>query len=214
MFFEGDRIWAIREMILASDEAGRQTALEKLIPFQRKDFEGIFKAMNGHPVTVRLLDPPLHEFVPHDEKGQREMAKVMGISVSKVKAKVDSLHEFNPMLGHRGCRLGVTYPEIYAMQAQAIMEAACDLTKKKIKVIPEIMIPLIGTKAEFDILAEITHDVAKDVIKKSGVKVNYMVGTMIERSRATLVADQVAEKEDYFSFVTNDRTQRAFGYIR
>ena len=214
MFFEGDRIWAIREMILAGDLAGREKALAKLLPVQREDFEGIFKAMNGYPVTVRLLDPPLHEFLPHTKEGQEEMAKRLGIPADKVKSKVNALHEFNPMLGHRGCRLSITYPEICEMQARAIMEAACNMTKKGIKVLPELMIPLIGTKAEFDVLAELIHKVAKDVIAKSGVKVNYMVGTMMEIPRATLIADTVAENAEFFSFGTNDLTQMTFGYSR
>ena len=214
MFFEGDRIWAIREMILADDLAGREKALKKLLPYQRKDFEGIFKAMDGLPVTVRLLDPPLHEFLPHDADGQKEMAKRMKVSPAVVKGKVDSLHEFNPMLGHRGCRLSITYPEICKMQVTAIMEAACNMAKKKIKVLPEIMIPLIGTKAEFDILEEVSRQIAEDVIKAKKVKVNYMVGTMMEIPRATLVADTVAEKAEFFSFGTNDLTQMTFGYSR
>ena len=214
MFFEGDRIWAIREMILADDLAGRQAALKKLLPHQRKDFEGIFKAMNGLPVTVRLLDPPLHEFLPHDDAGQKEMAKRMKITPAQVKAKVDSLHEFNPMLGHRGCRLSITYPEICKMQVTAIIEAACNMAKKKVKVAPEIMIPLIGTKAEFDILEELARETADAIIKSKGVKVNYMVGTMMEIPRATLIADKVAEKAEFFSFGTNDLTQMTFGYSR
>jgi len=214
MFFEGERIWAIREMILANDVQGREKALTKLLPFQRKDFEGIFKAMNGFPVTVRLLDPPLHEFLPHDVKGQTEMAKRLNITVEKVKAKVDSLHEFNPMLGHRGCRLSITYPEICRMQVTAIMEAACNAAKSGIKVFPEIMIPLIGTKAEYDMMAEIAHEVAKNVIQEKNIKVNYMVGTMMEIPRATLVADKVAENAEFFSFGTNDLTQMTFGYSR
>ncbi len=214
MFFEGDRIWAIREMILANDLQGREKALKKLLPLQRKDFEGIFKAMNGFPVTVRLLDPPLHEFLPHEKKGQAEMAKRLKIKPSEVKSKVDSLHEFNPMLGHRGCRLSITYPEICKMQVTAIMEAACNMAKKGIKVFPEIMIPLIGTKAEYDILAELSHDIAKATIKAKGVKVKYMVGTMMEIPRATLIADQVAENAEFFSFGTNDLTQMTFGYSR
>ena len=214
MFFEGDRIWAIREMILANNLAGREKALAKLLPVQREDFEGIFEAMNGYPVTVRLLDPPLHEFLPHTDEGQEEMAKRLGITADKVKFKVNALHEFNPMLGHRGCRLSITYPEICKMQTRAIMEAACNMTKKGIKVLPEIMIPLIGTKAEFDVLAEIIHEVAKETIKQSGVKVNYLVGTMIEIPRAALVADTVAENAEFFSFGTNDLTQMTFGYSR
>jgi len=214
MFFEGDRIWAIREMILADDLAGREKALKKLLPYQRKDFEGIFKAMDGLPVTVRLLDPPLHEFLPHDSKGQAEMAKRLKITPAVVKAKVDSLHEMNPMLGHRGCRLSITYPEICKMQVTAIMEAACNMAKKNIKVLPEIMIPLIGTKAEYDILEEISRKTAEDVIKAKGKKVGYLVGTMMEIPRATLVADKVAEKAEFYSFGTNDLTQMTFGYSR
>jgi len=214
MFFEGDRIWAIREMILANDVEGREKALAKLLPYQRKDFEGIFKAMDGLPVTVRLLDPPLHEFLPHEAKGQAEMAKRLKITPAKVKAKVEALHEMNPMLGHRGCRLSITYPEICKMQVTAIIEAACNMQKKKIKVLPEIMIPLIGTKAEFDILEEITRETADAIIKKKGVKVKYLVGTMMEIPRATLVADKVAEKAEFFSFGTNDLTQMTLGYSR
>ncbi len=214
MFFEGDRIWAIREMILAEDEEGRKKALNKLLPYQRKDFEGIFKAMNGLPVTIRLLDPPLHEFLPHDKAGQIEMAKRLKTTSAKVKAKVDSLHEFNPMLGHRGCRLSITYPEICVMQVTAIMEAACNVAKKGVKVFPEIMVPLIGTEAEFSILEEIIRNTADAIIKKKGAKVKYMVGTMMEIPRATLVADKVAEKAEFFSFGTNDLTQMTFGYSR
>ncbi|MCK5581078.1 MAG: pyruvate, phosphate dikinase [Candidatus Omnitrophica bacterium] len=214
MFFEGDRIWAIREMILAEDQAGREIALKKLLPYQRKDFEGIFKVMNGLPVTIRLLDPPLHEFLPHDAKGQAEMAKRLKTTAAKIKAKVDSLHEFNPMLGHRGCRLSITYPEICKMQVSAIIEAACNVSKKKVKVLPEIMIPLIGTKAEFDILEKVARQTADEIIKKKKAKVSYMVGTMMEIPRATLVADKVAEKAEFFSFGTNDLTQMTFGYSR
>ncbi len=214
MFFEGDRIWAIREMILSEDEAGREKALKKLLPYQRKDFEGIFKAMNGHPVTIRLLDPPLHEFLPHDEKGQKEMAKRMGISANVVKKKVESLHEFNPMLGHRGCRLSITYPEICRMQVTAIVEAACNVTKKGVKVLPEIMIPLIGTDVEFNILAQLTRETADAIIAKKKSKVKYLVGTMMEIPRATLIADKVAQEAEFFSFGTNDLTQMTFGYSR
>ena len=214
MFFEGERIWAIREMILADDLAGREKALKKLLPLQRKDFEGIFKAMDGLPVTVRLLDPPLHEFLPHDKAGQTEMAKRLGTTPAKVKAKVDSLHEMNPMLGHRGCRLSITYPEICKMQVSAIIEAACNVAKKGVKVLPEIMIPLIGTKAEYDILEEVSRETAEAVIAKKGVKVKYLVGTMMEIPRATLVADKVADKAEFFSFGTNDLTQMTFGYSR
>ncbi|HIG16228.1 MAG TPA: pyruvate, phosphate dikinase, partial [Candidatus Handelsmanbacteria bacterium] len=214
MFFEGDRIDAVREMILAEDEAGRRKALAKLKPIQRKDFEGIFKAMNGLPVTIRLLDPPLHEFLPHETAQQREMAKNMGISLAQVKAKVDSLHEFNPMLGHRGCRLGITYPEIYEMQVEAIIEAALNSKKRKIKALPEIMIPLVGTVKELSYLKEMTDRVAAQVMKKKKAKVNYMVGTMIEIPRAALLADKIAKEAEFFSFGTNDLTQLTFGYSR
>ena len=214
MFFEGDRIMAVREMILADDESGRRKALEKLLPYQRDDFYGIFKAMHDLPVTVRTLDPPLHEFLPHEEKSQQEMADEMGLSLEEVKAKVESLHEFNPMLGHRGCRLGITYPEITEMQARAIMEAACKLTKEGVKVYPEIMIPLTGTKAELANQKAVVKEVAEKVIEEFGVKVDYLVGTMIEIPRAALTADQVAEEAEFFSFGTNDLTQMAFGYSR
>ncbi len=214
MFFEGERIWAVREMILADDVKGREKALRKLLPLQRRDFEGIFKAMDGLPVTIRLLDPPLHEFLPHDSKGQAEMAKRIGVKVDVVKVKVDGLHEMNPMLGHRGCRMSITYPEICRMQTTAIIEAACNMTKKGVSVHPEIMIPLIGTKAEYDILEELIRATAKEVIKKKGIKVKYLVGTMMEIPRATLVADKVAEKAEFFSFGTNDLTQMTFGFSR
>ncbi|MBF0252385.1 MAG: pyruvate, phosphate dikinase [Candidatus Omnitrophica bacterium] len=214
MFFEGERIWAIREMILAENLQGREIALAKLLPYQRTDFEGIFKAMNGYPVTVRLLDPPLHEFLPNDDAGQEEMAKRLGTTAALVKAKVSSLHEMNPMLGHRGCRLSITYPEICRMQVTAIIEAACNMAAKKVKVLPEIMIPLIGTKDEFDILEKITREVADGIIKARKSDVKYMVGTMMEIPRATLIADKVAEKAEFFSFGTNDLTQMTFGFSR
>ncbi len=214
MFFEGDRIKAVREMILADDEAGRRAALEKLLEHQRNDFYGIFKAMHDLPVTIRTLDPPLHEFLPHEEENQKEMAEEMGISVEEVKAKVEALHEFNPMLGHRGCRLGITYPEITEMQARAIMEAACQLTKEGIKVYPEIMIPLVGTKNELTNQKAVVVKVAEEVQKEMGVTVDYMVGTMIEIPRAALTADQIAEEAEFFSFGTNDLTQLTFGYSR
>ena len=214
MFFEGNRIDAVREMILAEDEAGRRKALAKLKPIQRKDFEGIFKAMNGLPVTIRLLDPPLHEFLPHEAPQQKEMAQKMGISVQKVRQLVDSLHEFNPMLGHRGCRLGVTFPEIYEMQVEAIIEAAINVKNKKIKALPEIMIPLVGTVAELAMLKTMTNKVAKAVQAKKKTKVSYLVGTMIEIPRAALIADQIAEEAEFFSFGTNDLTQLTFGYSR
>lgn len=214
MFFEGDRIKAVREMILSDDVEGRKKALAKLLPYQRDDFYGIFKAMQDLPVTVRTLDPPLHEFLPHDDDNQQVMADEMGITLEDVKAKVEALNEFNPMLGHRGCRLGVTYPEITEMQARAIIEAACDLTKEGINVFPEIMIPLIGTKAELVDQKKVVVGVAEKVMEEKGVKVNYLVGTMIEIPRAALTAHEVAEEAQFFSFGTNDLTQMAFGYSR
>ncbi len=216
MFFEGDRIWAIREFILADDEKARKVALARLLKHQQKDFEGIFKAMDGLPVTVRLLDPPLHEFVPHSKKDQQEMAKRLGVPLKKVSDRVQELHEFNPMLGHRGCRLSITFPELCVMQTQAIIRAACKVAKAKkpVKVLPEIMIPLIGTKAELDFLEKIVRENAEAVIAKTGVKVKYMVGTMIEIPRAALTADEIAETAEFFSFGTNDLTQMTFGYSR
>ena len=214
MFFEGDRIIAVREMILAEDAHGRAKALEKLLPMQRGDFEAIFEAMDGLPVTVRLLDPPLHEFLPHDAASQKEMAEVMKISVDKVKSKVESLHEFNPMLGHRGCRLGITYPEIYDMQTRAILQAACRVKKKKVRVLPEIMIPLVVTQREFTILKDRMEKIAEVVFKEEGIKVDYMIGTMIEIPRAALIADRIAETAQFFSFGTNDLTQMTFGFSR
>ena len=214
MFFEGDRIKAVREMILADDEAGRRKALAKLEPMQKGDFVGIFEAMGEYPVTIRLLDPPLHEFLPHEDASQQEMADDMGVSLETIKAKVESLHEFNPMLGHRGCRLGVTYPEIYEMQVRAIFTAAVDCHKKGQKVVPEVMIPLVGITNEFTILKEMTDRVAAEVKKSSGVDFKYMVGTMIEIPRAALIADQIAKDAEFFSFGTNDLTQMTFGFSR
>ncbi|OQA57348.1 MAG: Pyruvate, phosphate dikinase [Candidatus Omnitrophica bacterium ADurb.Bin277] len=214
MFFEGDRIIAVREMILADDTAGREKALAKLLPMQRGDFEGIFEAMKGFPVTIRLLDPPLHEFLPQEDENQQEMAKIMNVSIDVIKQKVSALHEFNPMLGHRGCRLGITYPEIYAMQVRAIMEAACNLKKKGVKVIPEIMIPLIGTKKELDILKDLSIATINKVFDEKKTRVEYMIGTMIEVPRAALTADRVAETAEFFSFGTNDLTQMTLGFSR
>jgi len=216
MFFEGDRIWAIREFIIAQDEAGRKKALAKLLKLQQKDFEGIFKVMDGYPVTVRLLDPPLHEFVPHSAKDQAEMAKRLKVSPKQVADRVRQLHEFNPMLGHRGCRLSVTYPELCVMQTTAIIAAACKISKggKQAKVLPEIMIPLVVTKAEYDHLEQIIRKTADEVIKKEGVKLKYLVGTMIETPRAALTADEIAETAEFFSFGTNDLTQMTFGFSR
>ena len=214
MFFEGDRIKAMREMILASDEAGRRKALEKLLPMQREDFEGIFEAMHDLPVTVRLLDPPLHEFVPHEEENQKEMAEEMGISPEEVKQKVEDLSEMNPMLGHRGCRLGNTYPEISEMQARAIIEAALNLKAKGVKAIPEIMIPLTGTLKEMKMQEDIVRNTAEQVFRERGERIDYLVGTMIEVPRAALTADEIAESAEFFSFGTNDLTQMTFGYSR
>jgi len=214
MFFGDEKIIAMREMILAEDETGRRKALDKLLPIQRTDFEGIFKAMHDLPVTVRLLDPPLHEFVPHDEKGQQEMAKAMGVKVDVIKAKVEELSEFNPMLGHRGCRLGNTYPEITEMQSRAIIEAALNLKKQKIRTKPEIMIPLTGTLAEMKMQEDIVRSTIEKVFEERGEKIDYMVGTMIEVPRAALVADKIAESAEFFSFGTNDLTQMTFGYSR
>jgi pyruvate phosphate dikinase (EC 2.7.9.1) len=214
MFFEGDRIWKMREMILAEDLEGRKEALAKLLPIQREDFYGILKAMDGFGVTIRLLDPPLHEFTPNDEASQKEMAEKLGVDVKVVTEKVESLHEFNPMLGHRGCRLGNTYPEITEMQARAIIEAACDLKKEGLDPKPEIMVPLIGTIKELKMQEEIIRSTAEVVFEEKGIKVDYMVGTMIEIPRAALTADEVAEVAEFFSFGTNDLTQMTFGYSR
>ena len=216
MFFEGDRIKAVREMILADDEAGRRKALRKLKPMQRRDFEGIFKAMNGLPVTIRLLDPPLHEFLPHEAEQQREMAREMNVSVAHIEAKISSLHEFNPMLGHRGCRLGITFPEIYEMQTEAIIEAAANVRKRKIRALPEIMIPLVGTVRELADLKKMVDRVAAEVVKRRKLRggIKYMVGTMIEVPRAALIAGRLAAEAEFFSFGTNDLTQLTFGYSR
>ena len=214
MFFEGDRIKAMREMILSDSLEGRKKALEKILPFQRDDFEGIFEAMQGLPVTVRLLDPPLHEFVPAEEKNQAEMAKEMGLSLEVVKNRVNSLHELNPMLGHRGCRLGITYPEITEMQTRAIIEAALNLKAKGIKALPEIMIPLIGTVQEFENQEKIIRATAEKIFAERNDRIEYLVGTMIEIPRATLMADKIAAKAEFFSFGTNDLTQMTFGYSR
>ncbi|AMC09966.1 pyruvate, phosphate dikinase [Lutibacter profundi] len=214
MFFEGERLIRMREMILAEDEAGRREALDKLLPIQRNDFKDVFAAMAGLPVTVRLLDPPLHEFVPHEEENQKEMAAEMGISVEAIKQKVEDLKEFNPMLGHRGCRLGITYPEITEMQARAIIEAALELKAEGVQTFPEIMIPLIGTVKEFKLQEEIVRAIANKVFEEKGDTIDYLVGTMIEIPRAALTADKIAEVAEFFSFGTNDLTQMGFGYSR
>ena len=214
MFFEADRIKAMREMILASTLEGRKHALKALLPIQRSDFEGIFEAMNGLPVTVRLLDPPLHEFVPHQLEQQKELAEEMKISLEAVKAKIHDLEEFNPMLGHRGCRLGITYPEITEMQARAIIEAALNLKKKGITAVPEIMIPLIGTWQEFEAQEKVIRETAQVVFNERKDQIDFKVGTMIEIPRAALTANLVAAKAEFFSFGTNDLTQMTYGYSR
>lgn len=214
MFFGEAKIKAMREMILSEDEKGRRKALDKLLPLQREDFEGIFTAMKDLPVTVRLLDPPLHEFVPHEIKQQEELAKEMGISVKKIQDKIESLYEMNPMLGHRGCRLGNTYPEITEMQSRAIIEAALNLKEKGIVAKPEIMIPLVGTLAEMKMQEEIVRKTVEAVFAERNDRIDYLVGTMIETPRAALTANEIAESAEFFSFGTNDLTQMTFGYSR
>jgi len=242
MFFEGDRIWAVREMILAADDyavmlekldaadspreqaaikkeyAGVKKqfegALKKLLPYQRRDFVGIFKAMAGLPVTIRLLDPPLHEFLPQDTKSQAEMAKRLGVTSARVKREVANLHEFNPMLGHRGCRLAITYPAIYRMQARAIVEAALQVKKQGKVVLPEIMIPLVGSVEELRFVKKEILDEIEQVFKAKKAKIKYLVGTMIEVPRAALTADQIAAEAEFFSFGTNDLTQMTMGFSR
>ena len=214
MFFEEDKIIPMREMILAKNEEGRRKALEKLLPLQKKDFKGIFEAMDGYPVTVRLLDPPLHEFVPHDEKGQMEMARVMDISYSDIHERVESLMESNPMLGLRGCRLGNLYPEITEMQTRAIIEAALELKREGIKAIPEIMVPLTGIVYEFQAQKEIIEKTIQQVFSENSDSIEYKIGTMIEIPRAALTAHKIAKEADFFSFGTNDLTQMTFGYSR
>ena len=214
MFFEGDRIDAMREMILADTKEAREVALAKILPYQRGDFLGIFKAMKGYPVTIRFLDPPLHEFLPNTEAQQKELAQKLGISVEKIVSRVHELHEFNPMLGFRGCRLGIKYPEITAMQTRAIFEAAAQAVKEGFKVRPEIMIPLVGFKKELDLQAAIVHEVAAAVQLEKKVKLHYAVGTMIEIPRGALTADEIAQTAEFFSFGTNDLTQTALGMSR
>ena len=216
MFFEGDRILAMREMILADTKSAREAALKKLLPYQRKDFEGIFKAMKGLPVTVRLLDPPLHEFLPHDKAAMKELSDATGVPTKEIATRVSQLHEANPMLGHRGCRLSITYPEILVMQVTAITEAAINCKKKKIDAKPEVMIPLVGTVKELAMLRELAEGTIKKVAKAKGYtgKLDILIGTMIEIPRAALTADEVATEADFFSFGTNDLTQMTFGYSR
>ncbi len=215
MFFAEDRIPAVREMIIArEDKEAREKALAKLLPMQRGDFKGIFKAMKGLPVTIRLLDPPLHEFLPHTEEEMKELSSQIGIAFEEIKKAVEELHEFNPMLGHRGCRLGITYPEIYYMQARAIFEAAAELAKEKIKVEPEVMIPLVGHVKELTMMKQVVIDAANEVMKEKGVKIKYKVGTMIEVPRAAITADEIAKEAQFFSFGTNDLTQMTCGFSR
>ena len=214
MFFEGDRIDAMREMILADNLADRETALAKLLPYQREDFFGIFKALKGFPATIRFLDPPLHEFLPHSKEQQMDLARKLGIPVEKIMNRVHELHEFNPMLGFRGCRLGIKFPEITRMQARAVLEAAADATKAGFKAKPEIMIPLVGFKKELDLQVEVVHEVAKQVQAEKKVKISYSVGTMIEIPRGALTADEIAQTAEFFSFGTNDLTQTCLGMSR
>ena len=214
MFFEADRIRAVREMILSDTRQDREKALAKILPMQKKDFIGIFTEMKGYPVTIRLLDPPLHEFLPHTDQEFQELASEMGVPVEKLRAKNKFLHEFNPMLGHRGCRLGVSYPEIYEMQVRAIMEAACELAAKKVKVVPEIMIPLVGHVNELKVLSELTVKIAEEVRSRFKTKVDYKVGTMIELPRACVTSDEIATQADFYSFGTNDLTQTTYGLSR
>ena len=214
MFFEGNRIDAMREMILADTKEHRELALAKILPYQREDFIGIFKALAGRPATIRFLDPPLHEFLPHEGSEQGELAKKMGVPAEKIKQRVRELHEFNPMLGFRGCRLGIVYPEISEMQSRAVFEAAAEVQKSGVKVHPEIMIPLVGFKKELDLQVEVVHRVAKEVMKEKNVKLNYLVGTMIEVPRGALTADEIAQTAEFFSFGTNDLTQTALGMSR
>jgi pyruvate,orthophosphate dikinase len=214
MFFEGDRIDAMREMILADNLEAREAALAKLLPYQREDFFGIFKALKGFPATIRFLDPPLHEFLPHSKEQQMDLSRKLNIQVEKIMSRVHELHEFNPMLGFRGCRLGIKYPEITRMQARAVFEAAADAQKAGIKAKPEIMIPLVGFKKELDLQVAIVHEVAAAVQKEKKVKINYSVGTMIEVPRGALTADEIANTAEFFSFGTNDLTQTTLGMSR
>ena len=216
MFFEGDRIKAMREMILADTKEDRKKALAKLLPYQKEDFAGIFRALKGFPATIRTLDPPLHEFLPHNDnpKGQQEVAVEMGVPIEKIQQRVKELEEFNPMLGFRGCRLGIVYPEITEMQARAVFEAAAEVQKSGVKVKPEVMIPLVGFKKELDLQVDLVHRVAKEVMAEQKVKLDYLVGTMIEIPRGALTADEIAHTAQFFSFGTNDLTQTCLGMSR
>ncbi|MBI3878173.1 MAG: pyruvate, phosphate dikinase, partial [Verrucomicrobia bacterium] len=214
MFFEGDRIDAMREMILADSKAAREIALAKILPYQREDFLGMFKELKGLPATIRFLDPPLHEFLPHDHAAQNDLAQKLDVTVEKITKRVHDLHEFNPMLGFRGCRLGIIYSEISAMQARAVFEAAAECVKKGVKARPEIMIPLVGFKKELDLQVAVVHEVAKQVQAEKKVKLSYLVGTMIEVPRGALTADEIAQSAEFFSFGTNDLTQTTLGMSR
>src|SRR6202011_3285334 len=214
MFFEGDRIDAMREMILAQSLDERKAAVAKLLPYQRSDFVGIFRELKGLPATIRFLDPPLHEFLPHTDAQQKDLAEKLNVPLEHIARRVEELHEFNPMLGHRGCRLGVSFPEVPEMQARAIFEAAAEVQKSGIKVKPEIMIPLVGFPKELRLQIDIVHRVASEVAKEKKVKFNYLVGTMLEIPRAALVADEIAKDAEFFSFGTNDLTQTTLGMSR
>lgn len=214
MFFDADRIMAMREMIVSKTEQQRRAALEKLLPMQRSDFIGIFRAMKGHPVTIRFLDPPLHEFLPTADEDIRALAKELNVSFEELKATVKSLHELNPMMGHRGCRLAVSYPEIAEMQTRAVIEAAIEVNKEGLGVVPEIMIPLVGDAKELKFVKNVVTKTADEIIKKAGVNLPYKVGTMIEIPRAALTADEIAAEAEFFSFGTNDLTQMTFGFSR
>jgi pyruvate,orthophosphate dikinase len=214
MFFAEERILKVREMILARNEAGRRKALDEILPFQKEDFEGIFRELAGMPVTIRLLDPPLHEFLPQTEAQMSTVARDMNWGFVELRNKVHQLHETNPMLGHRGCRLGITYPEIYEMQTRAIFQAAAAVKKSGVAVHPEVMIPLVGTVKELELTTEMVHRVAAEIASETGEKIEYLVGTMIEIPRAALIADKLAETAQFFSFGTNDLTQMTFGYSR
>jgi pyruvate,orthophosphate dikinase len=214
MFFDPERILAVREMILSDSVEGRRAALAKILPMQRSDFEGIFRAMDGLPVTIRLLDPPLHEFLPHSDEEVLEVAEALGVPASVVKQRNQDLAEFNPMLGHRGCRLGVTYPEVYETQVRAIIEAACNVAAQGVKPVPEIMIPIVGIEEELKRMRRLTVETADAVLAEKSVRVDYSVGTMIELPRACVIADEIARHADFFSFGTNDLTQTTYGISR
>ena len=215
MFFDADRIPKIRKMILSTTKEAREEALNELIPFQKEDFKGIYEAMEGRPVTIRFLDPPLHEFVPTEEADIAALAEDMGLTVAEVKATCDALHEFNPMMGHRGCRLAVTYPEIAAMQTRAVMEAAIEVKEEKgYDIVPEIMIPLVGEKKELKFVKDVVVEVAEKVKAEKNSDIKYLIGTMIEIPRAALLANEIAEEAEFFSFGTNDLTQMTFGFSR